>query len=74
MNRSAHDDHFSLFPVICSQFPVTGTHYNSNLFSISPEGSSYRESTVLVSHGAMCLFPVVACSLRSRPKYYEQRL
>ena len=32
MNRSAQDRHFSLFPVICSQLPVTRTPDNSNLF------------------------------------------
>ena len=37
---------FSFFQVICSQLPVTQTPDNSNLFSISPEGSSYRDSTV----------------------------
>ena len=32
MNRSAQDHHFSLFPVIRSQLPVTRTPDNSNLF------------------------------------------
>ena len=32
VNRSAQDHRFSLFPVICSQLPVTRTPNNSNLF------------------------------------------
>ena len=32
MNRSAQDHRFSLFPVICSQLPVTRSPDNSNLF------------------------------------------
>ena len=37
---------FFFFRVICSQLPVTRTPDNSNVFPISPEGSSYRDSTV----------------------------
>ena len=40
---NAYDHRFSLFLVICSQLPVTRT---LEPFSISPEGSSYRDSTV----------------------------
>ena len=46
MNRSAQHHRFSFFQVICSQLPVTRTPDNSNLFPISPEVSSYRDSTV----------------------------
>ena len=37
---------FTLLSVIFFELPVTRTPDNSNFFSISPEGSSYRESTV----------------------------
>ena len=46
MNRSAQHHRFSFFQVICSQLTVTRTPDNSNVFPISPEGSSYRDSTV----------------------------
>ena len=37
----------TLLSAIFFELPVTGAPDNSNLFSISLEGSSYRESTVL---------------------------
>ena len=37
---------FTLLSAIFFEFPITRTPDNSNLFSISLEGSSYRESTV----------------------------
>ena len=37
---------FTLLSAIFFELPVTRTPDNSNLFSISLEGSSYRESTV----------------------------
>ena len=40
MNRSAQHHRFPFFQVICTHLPVTST------FSLSPEGLSYRDSTV----------------------------
>ena len=42
---------FTLLSAIFFKFPITRTPDNSNLFAISLEGSSYRESTVLKLSG-----------------------